>query len=291
MNISRSLSILGAVVLSATAALAAPLPTSYIANNITLTVNTTPSSDALIWPNTVTVPTTSGGSVNLIGGGFKGTFSGGTGNLAAAATTVWCIDSQLYVNNPTTAQANVTSLSSPINNDLSVRYSSLTGNSAGTYDSTQSTKFVYDIGLGASDSALIRYRMAAFLVSQYSGFPSGPTPNAADDALQLAIWKVIYNNSAPNRSYNFTGVSTGAGSWIDQARQFALNSANDSWFNTWAIVSWGVNPTSGALSGAMNSNAYQTFLVQIVPEPGFYGLLTLGLGGLFLAARRRRTQQ
>ncbi len=174
-----------------------------------------------------------------------------------------------------------------------VRYGTASGNTNGIYNSS-SNSFVYDVGLtGAADSALNRFRMAAYLVSQYSSFPGGPTSGGStDDAIQRAIWKIMYNNTGTNSlNFTFSDVSSGAGSgntWIDLARSFVLNANNSSFFNNWAVVSWTVDSTGNL--NAPNTPNYQTFLVQIVPEPGFYGMLALGLSGLAVAiGRRRRT--
>lgn len=41
-------------------------------------------------------------------------------------------------------------------------------------------------------------------------------------------------------------------------------------------------------NGANRASLYGYFTTQVVPEPGFYGLLGLGLAGLYTAVRRRR---
>jgi hypothetical protein len=196
------------------------------------------------------------------------------------------VDSQLSFSSGNQYQANVTTLTAGGWDPNEVRYGSVNG-----YGEPASS-FVYDVGLGANDDVFNRYRMAAFLVSQYVGFPSGPSGSGADDqrndALQRAIWKVMYNNSLA-QPFNFSsvdissGVTGGYSDWIAAALAFVTNSANDAFFSKWAVVSWDIN-ADGSLSGGK-----QTFAVQVVPEPGFYGLLALGLGGLFLAVRRKRT--
>jgi len=83
--------------------------------------------------------------------------------------------------------------------------------------------------------------------------------------------------------------------------QRGVNEANES--VTIAFAFRGSNTLADVIQ-ALNSGALRVGLhvqsigatggsegfVNIVPEPGFYGLLALGLGGLFLAARRRQTQ-
>jgi hypothetical protein len=48
-----------------------------------------------------------------------------------------------------------------------------------------------------------------------------------------------------------------------------------------------LSSVAGTNAGVHLSIIEQRF--EQVPEPGFYGLLSLGLGGLFVAVRRRKT--
>jgi hypothetical protein len=48
------------------------------------------------------------------------------------------------------------------------------------------------------------------------------------------------------------------------------------------LVTWAVN------SSGIVTDAQQNFLVRVTPEPGFYGVLALGLSGLALMISRKR---
>ncbi len=213
------------------------------------------------------------------GGGFGGTLEG-------YQTTFWCVDSQLVISLGTSYKANVVPLTG-VNQgswDSATRYEDVTGNHwASTFGVVNSVNM---------DTAEARYRMAAWLVSQYSNFPAGPSlNNSANKAIQSAIWRVMLNDTFPqDPDVPTLPVSAGAPSgytdWIDAAKAYVSQHYNDPFFNNWAIVSGAVKSSNG--NWVFDSNKKkQTFLVQVVPEPGFYGVLALGLAGLFLAIRKR----
>jgi len=252
----------------ASAALAAPVPVSSLGWGQSVTVNTNP----------LTYPVTINGVG--IGGGFSG-------DIAGRQTIFWCVDSQLDVSwGSNVYKANVTPLTG-LNQgswDGSARYEDVTG--------TGSNGWYYDLGT-SFNNAEARYRMAAWLVSQYLQFPAGPTPdpNPTNQAIQAAIWKVMLNKTL---SYDAdvlglpvtAGSPSGSSDWIDAAKTFVSSRYDDPFFNNWAIVSGGVVPQGNAWVFDSN-HKYQTFLVQTTPEPGFYGLLALALAGLFLAYTKR----
>lgn len=128
--------------------------------------------------------------------------------------------------------------------------------------------------------------MAAWLVSQYSGMPAGsPTAKCAPDiAIQRAIWAIIHNSVGDDASgYSSIGIGTTdttVAYWVNQA-ETAYTQIDPS---RRAVVSWVVDA-----NGNLLADDRQTFLVQIVPEPGFYGLLGPGLSALIFLARRRQS--
>lgn len=139
---------------------------------------------------------------------------------------------------------------------------------------------------------------------------------ARNENIQRAIWAVIHNSTSTADTSGYSAITgrvdgdvddNGANPneticttnanckdfprtvayWVDQARQ-NFTSVDPT---KWAVVSWLAN-SSGVLQDGPNNNNLtndrQTFLVQVVPEPGFYGLLAGCLGGLVWLQRRRR---
>jgi len=232
------------------------------------------------------------------GGEFLTTLSN-TGSSSASNILVgaWCVDDQLFVDpaNPiATTHTNVGNVISM--NDLAatpglstVRYSNVTNGGSPGWTNTVAN------ASALPTSALARYEMAAYLVSQYTGFSATISGSAArENAIQQAIW-AITNNSTPTQqqaghsAISAIGGVTTTGYWVNQA---LLNySSVDT--RQWAIISWGA-----AVDGTLNTGGYltaspalQTFLVLTtipVPEPGFYGAMALGLTGLFMVMSRRK---
>jgi hypothetical protein len=152
-----------------------------------------------------------------------------------------------------------------------------------------------------ADGATTRYEMAAWLISQYTGFAGGLVNDAKDRNIQNAIWDLTNNNTdgAENGgahhvigglvsdAYNPGDPDNHPGSeayWIDQAYK---NYTTVDPFK-WAVVTWNVNPDGTFAVGNYDIGERQTFLVQLTPEPGFYGVLSIGLTGLIWAVRRRK---
>jgi hypothetical protein len=250
-------------------------------------------------------------SSNLYEGSGAGCFSGGCGgefngtlSTVIGSTVIpdgvqanfWCVDAQEDFNYGTQGYADVVQLSQAGSFPDDVRYSGVTNSGPPTWTDTS-----------LSPSAIVRYEMAAWLVSQYPGgvgtSPDNPviTGGAQSDAIQEAIWTIMNNNSpglqAPYPAGDEASPSL-VSSYITQAAaSFSTVNADD-----WAVVSWAADPNSNPAGALVAGQNYQTFLVNLAggsssnnnengltPEPGFYGVLTVGLGGLLLAIRRRKT--
>lgn len=222
------------------------------------------------------------------GGQFLGTVTGDPNY-----TGFWCVDDQITFSPPATAFSNIVSLSPGIDNSPYVRYSNVTNGSGTPHWTNQTVN-----GDNLSSSATVRYEMAAWLISQYTGFDSSIS-NAhpgREDAIQHAIW-AITNNSTSSSGFQTYGALTLSDQtqdsyWIHQAYLASQDgflgfkgiSAATLDPTKWAVVTWGVNSTGG-LTGV---TALQTFLVEVVPEPGFYGVLAVGLAGLAFFRLRKR---
>lgn len=99
------------------------------------------------------------------------------------------------------------------------------------------------------------------------------------------------------QSVNLTGLTLGGNALSDLT---ITNSTTGGQQYFYALNTGGAFGSPGLAGNltfnfAGTSTAQERPMVEIqastVPEPGFYGLLSLGLGGLFVAARRRRKTQ
>jgi hypothetical protein len=320
MNKTKVLSVLIASALQALPALAGttPLPSSFAGS----TTDYVSFNNGNPFPSSNLICFSAG-----CGGAFQGTVYGpgvtsatGVGTLA----TVWCVDYQLDVTWGSQYIANITTLND-INSttESNVRYGTLdqTGSPSGWVNSVTDTS---GIDGGDANSSAYRYTLAAALVSQYvdSGNVVDQTnpdgASAVNRAIQEAIWYVTYNNEypadgttwPPENDITSPGACTGVNNtntnymcWVQYAEANAAN------VNTgaWGVISGPAN-SQGALQvpGPLNGvysqyPSYQTFLVQVTPggqitgqnptpEPAYF-VLTLGLGGLIVFARRRRIGQ
>lgn len=239
------------------------------------------------------------------GGEFTGTLTGTTGTVG-----FWCVDDQEAFYFGESGLANVTNLSSVATiNSSATHYGNVTDTSTPSW--TNGTGTILANATTADD----RYTLAAYLISQYTGFDTSIAPTAQDDAIQEAIW-AITNTTATTASdpaiyengFSTLGTNTGVTSvdyWVEQALANAGNAVDTS---AWAVVSWGANASGtlydgsyAATDGSGNPvSSNQTFLVELsnpstvithnnnlAPEPGFYGLLTVAVTGLLFAVRRR----
>ena len=253
----RIILILAAVALAASVALAGPLPLSVLGpDNPQVTVITS-------HPYPVYVS-------GFGGGGFRGTVGG-------HETILWCVEAQrfLYFNESVPASVHLIRNIGQANVDPEVRSSGVTNNTSPGWKYYNTDSFW--------DTAKIRYTAAAWLIEKYSGFPTGPDlDNPYNQGIQKAIWSLLYTTAGGG----YDPLDQSASSWITQAKNAILNGYSAP---GWAVLSWGVY-SSGLNIGDLDPNKVrQTLLVQIVPEPGFYGLLGLGLSALFFFARRRQS--
>jgi hypothetical protein len=216
-----------------------------------------------------------------LGGHTGGAFGGTVGGHLAR---LWCVDSQRGF--PWgTFSGSVITLDKISLYPAEVR-SALVTNSSLPYS------WEFYTGDAFLNSATTRYWMVAWLIEQFTGFPAGPdapdttTPNGLKNiALQTAIWKLMRTTQATGFGPTVAQLNTwdsvfGAAAWVAAAK---LAVQNGYFPDGWAVLSWMVDA-----NGDLTQTEYQTLLVQVVPEPGFYGLLGLGLSALIFFTRRRR---
>jgi hypothetical protein len=217
-------------------------------------------------------------NVGGCGGGFTATVGG------KANVTLWCVDSQEF--DQPNYTANILSLNTPaatFDNGTQVRYGSV-----GQSPVLSNGNWLYDLSgiVSNSNNALTRYELAAILITMYQP-QEAPTDasNPNNDAIQQAIWQVTENNTIAagrNVSQGTNGQpNLGSLSSLVATAVTELGTFN---FNNWAVVSGAYS--NGALLGP--PNAVQTYLVEVTPEPRFYGLLLVALLGLCGIVYRRR---
>jgi hypothetical protein len=243
------------------------------------------------------------------GGAFEANVGGALGSTSGPLVTLWCVDSQEDITSGTSYTANIVTLADVETSSTPVRYSGVTSGAANINATDQNPgTWDYDISSGSPlvatgtytdySTALERYELAAFLITQYlpSSTNPGPSDNATDLAIQRAIWEIMANDNAPEAALTSptgpddlalgsgdisSGVPAGYTNWIAYAEAQLSANPNLINLNQWAVVSGRYNGTT------LNSNV-QTFLVQLAPEPAYFAALGIGLAGLALAARRRR---
>ncbi|MBL8234006.1 MAG: hypothetical protein JNL98_36255 [Bryobacterales bacterium] len=239
--------------------------------------------------------------------------SAGFTNSNSIATKFWCVDSQLYFSFNDFGYANIVGINQLPGLANAVRYGNISANAPADPGWTNHSFAIAGGGTVALPTAAKdRYLMAAYLVSRYSFVGSGNAGNNNTN-IQKAIWSIMHNNTATADDGGTAGndgpfgagvidkgvtSNTLAGTVNTQSIAWWVNKANTEYATKvdptkWAIVSWLVT-SQGSLLGT-NGNERpsvdrQTFLVQVVPEPGFYGVLAGGLGILLWGVRRRKTE-
>jgi hypothetical protein len=208
-----------------------------------------------------------------------GAFTASVGTASNA--TLWCVDSQEFDQpNYTANVVSLTESATMFDNGTLVRY--------GSVDQPGNTNTWIDNSLSVANAnnALTRYQLAAILITMY--VPQGtPANNADNNNVQQAIWQVMENTTpigepGTNGAPTFTPTAA-VNTLISNAETMLTAGYN---FSAWAVISGAFVPgTPGALS---TSTYIQTYLVQVTPEPRFYGLLLVGLLGLCGIVYRRR---
>ena len=166
--------------------------------------------------------------------------------------------------------------------------------------------------ISSNDGALFRYRLAAFLLDQYqakgatrdlagkillTGNAVGqgkydPRNNTRNKAIIEAIW-VAMDTDFDTNNRSIPAANSNAEFWFRTATTYVKdNWSNTSIWSKWAVVSaWvntcGPNPNNKPCYVVNSGDKVQTFLTE-TPEPGFYGLLCIGLSALVWATTRRK---
>lgn len=137
-------------------------------------------------------------------------------------------------------------------------------------------------------SALGRYQMAGYLVSQYN-LAGGN--NAANNNIQMAIWELL-----DPVSYKTTPISLNPSAQPTEALEMAADwyggtneTDREAFLQDYRIVSDATMtcPTAGCGADAPLVGGFQEQITHL-PEPGSFSLLAIGLIGVALGARRRR---
>jgi hypothetical protein len=231
------------------------------------------------------------GLVYGYGGGFGGSITNNTTNQTSIAT-MFCDDFANDVVLGNSYAVNVTPI--PLTGTLANTRFGGFGPSGFTpvEDNLPAGSPALNPGVAAKiddATALQRYQMAAFLISNYSFFDTLPAQSTAyfsdsqDLGIQTAIWAILDPSNSPdlapsnlnNHPVNNSGDIV---SWLNAAAAFV---PTQQFLNSFAIVS-DVNIVNG-------QGGIQEFIAAApVPEPSFYLVLAAGLAVVFWAARRKR---
>ncbi|HLI85140.1 MAG TPA: hypothetical protein VKV17_14560 [Bryobacteraceae bacterium] len=229
------------------------------------------------------------------GGAFEGAIVAGMPSQTYSRM-LFCDDFSNYVGIPSdTVQVDITSLEAGADFLNQTRFGAVTNWRAVESSLPPGESLSPDVA-NTIDSAnsLERYEMAAYLASNFSFFDSG-APNwdtyysdTNDIGIQSAIWDILNPASdlylppaSARQDGNVTTWLTNAANWLPTAG----TPANQAFLSRFQIVS---DVAIAQASGdAKTQVGIQEFLIaQPVPEPGFYGLLSVSLGALLWAVRR-----
>lgn len=271
--------------------------------------------------------------VVINGGRFDGRLGTDPVNANNTLVNLWCVDAQLYFNWDTPYRANSLGFEAIDGESASgntwtagtggsrdVRYEDVVAPNGVSNDTIANFRFATGYNPSGSDpgeDALFRYRMAGYLLDQYSSlatfdnnqttvfvdgvdtqFGTGkydPRNSARNQAIIGAIWAAMDTDTDGDDRPALAGdVET----WFNRAATYVnTNWASNALWSKWAVVSGWAGTTYVQNSGG----SVQTFLTERnpptntpndpVPEPGFYGLLCTGLGALVWTASRRKNSQ
>ncbi len=252
-KIQRLLLAVSALLMAASLAVAGPLPLSVLGPDNPQVTQVTAV------PNLVCPP-----GFNC-GGMFTGTVGGNP-------TELWCVDSQrlVYQNQAVPASVHlISSLGAP-GVDPEVRSSTVTGSGWKYYGSDS-----------ALHTAQQRYTAAAWLIESYTPGMLNPANILTNQEKLKVIWSLLYVGTGGQDPGDQS-----ASPWLAAAKAALQNGYQAA---HWAVLSWGVYATGSSIGDLDPRTPRQTLLVRVVPEPGFYGLLGLGLSTLIFLARRRQS--
>jgi hypothetical protein len=219
----------------------------------------------------------------------------------------FCVDSQEDFSWGTQGYADVVPLAQIDTNGSMVRYSNVSNTNPPTWTYTPSNT---SPSIALPSDAQLRYAMAAWLISQYEGpgvggnYSGSDLDATSDSILQEAVWDLTSNSLNPSNP-DFAPPQSNTAVWNDVALAESacisggsLTSSCATIASNWAVLSWSAESATNGTLLPPSAN-YQTFLVQLsspmlitthenTPEPRFYGVMGLGMFGLFFGAWRRK---
>jgi hypothetical protein len=243
------------------------------------------------------------------GGAFRADIKGAASGITIHDATVWCVDSQLDVTVGSSYSADIVSLSNTaaLDDPSFTRYGTnglspqWVNSIAGYNDSASRYKLVAALVMQLQDSSMDGDYSKPFdntynTVLNGLTVPQGNTLTMRNQAIQRAIWWIMYNsvNGTPSPAditgSRSDGVPGGYSDWVEYAKSVVSGGGVN--LASWAVVSGPANSVTGALLQP-SSGQYQTFLVQlqVTPEPQNLALLIAGLGVIVWFKRRRMAEQ